>query len=86
MDSISNKKNKIHYIHPPDNPGDDIMNWWITIVLYDRNMFLVPPPQTENDNDSGYVLSWSPVHTAWFENSVQKLSNWLRIWDSNPGM
>lgn len=35
----------------------------------DRNMFLAPPPQTENDNDSGYILSWSPVHTAWFENN-----------------
>ena len=34
-----------------------------------RNMFLAPPPQTGNDNDSGYILSWSPVHTAWFENN-----------------
>lgn len=59
MDSISNKKNKIHYIHPPGNPGDDIMNWWTTIARFlevrndtpdDRNMFLTSPPQTENDN------------------------------------
>ena len=35
----------------------------------DRNMFLAPPPQTEKDSDSGCVLSWSPVHTAWFENN-----------------